>query len=260
MTLSVDRDVPIPADAKAVIVAQNLVAARYVQLTPAYRNDGGPKMADGAVIPLRPHRDSRRVGRGQDPVDAPGHRPGPAGQACRAPRSREFIDSAANALGRQRRQAAADARSAVRGGADASPRAAATSSTSSRTCRPSSRRCGTASTRSSCSRTGLATLTSVINDSRSDLDGAIANLSVAIGEVQRFVAGTREPDRRADSAAGQRHPDPGRQQDWRWRTSCTSRRTRSPTATTSTTRHRRLRSAVRSRLPTSPTRSGSSAA
>ena len=40
MTLNVDRDVPIPADAKAVIVAQNLVAARYVQLTPAYRNSG----------------------------------------------------------------------------------------------------------------------------------------------------------------------------------------------------------------------------
>ena len=51
MTLEVDRGVPIPADAKAVIVAQNLVAARYVQLTPAYRNGGGPTMADGAVIP-----------------------------------------------------------------------------------------------------------------------------------------------------------------------------------------------------------------
>ena len=41
MTLKVDHGVPIPADAKAVIVAQNLVAARYVQLTPAYRNGGG---------------------------------------------------------------------------------------------------------------------------------------------------------------------------------------------------------------------------
>ena len=55
MTLKVDRDVPIPADAKAVIVAQNLIAARYVQLTPAYRNSGG-RMDDGAVIPSRPHR------------------------------------------------------------------------------------------------------------------------------------------------------------------------------------------------------------
>ena len=39
----------------------------------------------------------------------------------------------------------------------------------------------------------LATLTSVINDSSSDLDGAIANLSVAIGEVKRFIAETRDP-------------------------------------------------------------------
>lgn len=51
MTLKVDRGVPVPADAKAVIVAQNLIAARYVQLTPAYRNGAGPTMRDGAVIP-----------------------------------------------------------------------------------------------------------------------------------------------------------------------------------------------------------------
>ena len=51
MTLKVDHGVPVPADAKAVIVAQNLVAARYVQLTPAYRTGGGPTMRDGAVIP-----------------------------------------------------------------------------------------------------------------------------------------------------------------------------------------------------------------
>jgi virulence factor Mce-like protein len=35
MTLKVDHDVPIPADAKAVIVASNLVSARYVQRAPA---------------------------------------------------------------------------------------------------------------------------------------------------------------------------------------------------------------------------------
>ena len=53
MTLRVDRDVPIPADAKAVIVSQNLVGSRYVQLAPAYGADGetsGPTMRDGAVI------------------------------------------------------------------------------------------------------------------------------------------------------------------------------------------------------------------
>ena len=38
------RGVSLPADAQAVIVAQNLIAARYVQLTPAYRSSG-PTMA-----------------------------------------------------------------------------------------------------------------------------------------------------------------------------------------------------------------------
>jgi virulence factor Mce-like protein len=51
MTLKVDHGVPLPANAKAVIVAQNLIAARYVQLTPAYRKGDGPTMKDGAVIP-----------------------------------------------------------------------------------------------------------------------------------------------------------------------------------------------------------------
>jgi phospholipid/cholesterol/gamma-HCH transport system substrate-binding protein len=51
MTLAVKRGVRIPADAKAVIVAPNLVSARYVQLAPAYRSSG-PVMPDGAVIPI----------------------------------------------------------------------------------------------------------------------------------------------------------------------------------------------------------------
>ncbi|HEU4361679.1 MAG TPA: MCE family protein, partial [Mycobacterium sp.] len=38
----------------------------------------------------------------------------------------------------------------------------------------------------------FATLTSVVNESRSDLDAALSNLSVAVGEVQRFIAGTRD--------------------------------------------------------------------
>jgi len=37
----------------------------------------------------------------------------------------------------------------------------------------------------------LATLTSVVNDSRSDLDAALTDLSTAVGEVQRFIAETR---------------------------------------------------------------------
>jgi len=38
----------------------------------------------------------------------------------------------------------------------------------------------------------LATLSSVLNDNRSDLDAALTDLSSAVGEVRRFVAGTRD--------------------------------------------------------------------
>ncbi|MBO0855382.1 MAG: MCE family protein [Nocardia sp.] len=48
--MTVDRGVDIPADAKAVEVSPNLVSARFVQLAPAY--NGGPKMGDGASIPI----------------------------------------------------------------------------------------------------------------------------------------------------------------------------------------------------------------
>ncbi|MEU3274149.1 MCE family protein [Saccharomonospora sp. NPDC006951] len=43
-------DVPVPADAGAVVVAPSLVSDRYVQLTPAY--ESGPKLAEAEVIPL----------------------------------------------------------------------------------------------------------------------------------------------------------------------------------------------------------------
>lgn len=52
VVFTVDRGIAIPAGASAVIVAQNLVAARYLQLTPAYR-DSGPTMPTGSVIPIQ---------------------------------------------------------------------------------------------------------------------------------------------------------------------------------------------------------------
>lgn len=48
--LEYDGSVPVPADAKALIVAPSLVSDRYVQLAPAYT--GGPRISDGAVIGL----------------------------------------------------------------------------------------------------------------------------------------------------------------------------------------------------------------
>ncbi|MEV4602658.1 MCE family protein [Amycolatopsis sp. NPDC049253] len=49
VVLSVSGDVAVPSGARAVVVAPSLVADRYVQLTPVYQ--GGPVLADGAVIP-----------------------------------------------------------------------------------------------------------------------------------------------------------------------------------------------------------------
>ncbi|MEZ0363053.1 MCE family protein [Mycobacterium sp. pUA109] len=50
ITMTVRRDVPLPADAGAIIVAPNIVSARYIQFTPAYT--GGPTLADHASIGL----------------------------------------------------------------------------------------------------------------------------------------------------------------------------------------------------------------
>lgn len=48
VTMHYDKDVKIPADAQAVIVAPSIVGDRYVQLTPAYTT--GRVLADGAVL------------------------------------------------------------------------------------------------------------------------------------------------------------------------------------------------------------------
>lgn len=50
ITMTVNRDVQLPADAGAIIVAPNIVSARYIQFTPAYT--GGPTLPDGASIGL----------------------------------------------------------------------------------------------------------------------------------------------------------------------------------------------------------------
>ncbi len=50
VTMKVDRSVDVPADANAVIIAQSLVSGRFVQLTPVH--SGGDEIADGATIPV----------------------------------------------------------------------------------------------------------------------------------------------------------------------------------------------------------------
>jgi phospholipid/cholesterol/gamma-HCH transport system substrate-binding protein len=50
VTFSVDKQYPIPADARAAILSPSLVTSRAIQLVPAY--SAGPKLSPGASIPL----------------------------------------------------------------------------------------------------------------------------------------------------------------------------------------------------------------
>lgn len=188
MTLQIDRDVPIPADAKAVIVAPNLVASRYVQLAPAYR-DSGPVMRDGAVIGV----ERTAVPVEWDEVKAQlmrlatdlGPKSGVSGTSVG-----HFIDSAADALdgnGEKLRQTLGQLSGVARILANGSGNIVdiiKNLQTFVAALRDSNVQIVHFNER-------LATLTSVVNDSKSDLDAALTDLSTAVGEVQRFIAGTR---------------------------------------------------------------------
>lgn len=189
VTLNVDRDVPIPADAKAVIVAQNLVAARYVQLAPAYRSSG-PTLPDDAVIGL----DRTAVPVEWDQVKEQLMRLatdlGPQSGVDGTSVSR-FIDTTANAMagnGDKLRQTISQLSGVARILAEGSGNIVdiiKNLQTFISALRDSNEQVVSFQNR-------LATLTSVVDGSRSDLDAALTNLSVAVGEVQRFVAGTRD--------------------------------------------------------------------
>jgi virulence factor Mce-like protein len=189
MTFHVDHDVPIPADAKAVIVTQNLVAARYVELTPAYRTSG-PTMADGAVIPVERTAVPVEWNEVQKQLMRLATDLGPNAKVT-TPSISRFIDSAANALqgnGDKLRQTLAQLSGVARTIANGSGNIVdiiKNLQTFVTALRDSNIQMVQFNNR-------LATLTSVVNDSKSDLDAALTDLSTAVGEVQRFVAGSRD--------------------------------------------------------------------
>ena len=200
LTMSVDRDVPIPSDAKAVIVASNLISARYVQLTPPYV-DNGPRMRSGGVIPL----ERTAVPVEWDEVKRQLMRLatdlGPQSGVSGTSISR-FIDSAANALGdgngvklrETLSQLSGTARILAEGSGDIT-NIVKNLQTFVTALRDSGQQMVLFQNR-------LATLTSVINDSRSDLDAALNDLSTAVQEVTRFVpaVATRPPSNFRDCA------------------------------------------------------------
>ncbi|MGU3501085.1 MCE family protein [Mycobacterium sp. C31M] len=186
--LKVDRGIEVPAEAKAVIVAPNLVAARYVQLAPAYRNEG-PTLPDDAVIPL----DRTAVPVEWDEVKTQLMRLatelGPQSGVSDTSVSR-FIDSAATALegnGPKLRETISELSGVARVLAEGSGDIVGIITNLQKfvtALKNSNEQVVQFQNR-------LATLTSVVNGSGDDVDAAVKSLSVAITEVQRFVAGSR---------------------------------------------------------------------
>jgi virulence factor Mce-like protein len=190
MTLSIDHGVAIPAAAKAVIVSQNLVAARYVELTPVFQPGDGPTMHSGAVIPV----DRTAVPVEWDQVKEQLMRLatdlGPRSGVSTTSVSR-FIDSAATALdgnGDRLRQTLAQLSQASRvladGGGDI-----VNIITSLQTFVTALKDSNTQIVEF---QGRFASLTSVLDENRSDLEASLTNLSGAIGEVKRFIAGSRD--------------------------------------------------------------------
>jgi phospholipid/cholesterol/gamma-HCH transport system substrate-binding protein len=190
IVMHVDRNVPIPADAKAVIVAQNLVAARYVQLTPAYRSSG-PTMPDGAVIPIDRTAVPVEWDEVKDQLMRLATELGPNSKVS-TPSVARFIDSAADALGNgngdKLRQTLAQLSGVGRILANGSGNIVdiiKNLQTFVAALRDSNVQLVQFNDR-------LATLTSVIDDNKSDLDAALTDLASAVGDVQRFIAGSRD--------------------------------------------------------------------
>ncbi|NUP27749.1 MAG: MCE family protein [Nocardia sp.] len=189
MELRIDRGVDIPANAGAVIVAQSLVDSRYVQLTPAYRGDGDT-MADGAVIPLERTAVPVEWDEIKTQLTRLATELGPDGDQSSGPAGR-FIDSAADALagnGDKLRQVLTQLSGVGRILASGSGDIADTI----RNLQIFVTALRDSNVQIVQFQNRLATLTSVLDSSRSDLDAALNNLAVAVGEVQRFVAENRD--------------------------------------------------------------------
>ena len=189
VTMKIDHSVRIPAGAKAVIVAQNLVAARYLQLAPLYQA-GQPRMSDGATIPQSRTAVPIEWDEVKTQLSRLATELGPDSTLSSSSVGR-LIETTADAMdgnGAKLRQTFAQLSQLARILSDGSGDIVATIEnlqTFVTALHDSSDQIISFQDR-------LATLSTVLADSRDDLDAAMSELAVAVGEVKRFVAGTRD--------------------------------------------------------------------
>ena len=185
--LKLAREVPVAEDAKAVIVAQSLVSARFVQLTPAV-TDGADALNDGAeigldrtAVPVEWDQIKEQLGRAADALGPDGDDRGPAAN---------FLDGAGSALagngealGRSVTELSEAMSTLDEGGADlfGTIRGLQTFTTAL-----------AASDEQIVQFQGrLANVSSVLAESRTQLAPALADLDAAVVDVQRFVEQNR---------------------------------------------------------------------
>lgn len=193
ITLKVDRDVPVPADAKAIIVAPSLVSARYVQLTPAY---GATPQASGDILP-----DGAEIGEDRTAIPVEwdeikeqltrlASELGPDSGISGTSLGR-FINSTADAMAgngdrlRETITQLSDVGRILGEGSGDIVDVITNLQLFVTTLRDSNTQIVQFQDR-------LADVTGVIDGSRDDLDSTITELSGAISKVQRFVAGSRD--------------------------------------------------------------------
>jgi virulence factor Mce-like protein len=189
LTLAIDHGVPIRADAKAIIMAQNLVAARYVQLAPAYE-DAGPRMADGAQIGVERTAVPVEWDQVKDQLMRLATDLGPVNGTSASALSR-FIDSAAAAMdgnGDKLHQAIRQ----LSGIGGILARGSGNIVEIIKNLQIFVTALRDSSTQIVEFQHRLASVTSIVDGARSDLDAALTNLASAVGEVRRFVDGSRD--------------------------------------------------------------------
>jgi phospholipid/cholesterol/gamma-HCH transport system substrate-binding protein len=191
VVLSVDHGVSIPADAKAVIVAQSLIAARYVQLTPPYA-DTGPRMADGAEIPLERTAEPVEWDEVKTQLTRLAAALGPGAGDVSTGSVGKFIESTADALGDGNGAKLRETLAQLSGAAKILSDGSGDIAGSIKNLQVFVTALQGSTQQIVHFENRFATLTSVLNDNRSDLDAALSNLSIAVGDVQRFVSENRD--------------------------------------------------------------------
>ncbi|MGC5255608.1 MCE family protein [Gordonia sp. DT218] len=189
MELKVDHGVKIPADARAIIVAQNLVANRYVQLAPAYATSG-PVIGDGATIPRTRTAVPVEWDEVKDQLTRLATDLGPQGGVSGSSVGR-FVDSSSRALD-GKGQKLGTTLGELGNLAQLLGENTGNIADTIRNVRAFVSAVRDSGTQIVQFENRLATLTSVLNGSRSDLDKALKTLARAVQDVQRFVVDNRD--------------------------------------------------------------------